>query len=150
MTIRPAMNEDLRNLEHLGREFHASSSSLTEFKIDVFVAGWEQIFKAGCGVIFLLMDGDVIKGTIGGVAFPDICHGRPVAQEFFFFVTEGARGEGTRLYREFERWAIERGCVQIRMGLLVDSMPEKLDVVYRRWGYRKIEVGYMKELGRAA
>lgn len=150
MMIREATADDLRNLEPLAREFHDASTSLTEFNIDVFEAGWRQLLSGGYGVIFLLLDGDRIAGTIGGVAFPDICHGKLVAQEFFFFVAKDARGEGTRLYREFEKWAESRGCAQIRMVLLIDSMPEKLDTVYRRWGYRRTEVAYSKELKEAA
>lgn len=86
MILRAATVDDLRALEPLAREFHAASSSLTEFNIDVFEAGWRNLLGNGYGAIFILEDGARIAGAIGGVAFPDICHGNLVAQEFFFFV----------------------------------------------------------------
>lgn len=85
-------------------------------------------------------------GTIGGM-----CHEEPydddtIAQEFFWYVLKESRGAGILLYRAFEGWARERGCTRLRMGYLVDSMPEKVGHFYERLGLQSEEVVYSKDL----
>lgn len=145
--IRRATLEDIPNLEPLAREFYEQSRFLGVFMQDLFSQLWTGLLESGTGVIYLLMDdAGEITGTLGGVVYPEPYSGALVATEFFWFVQAGARGGGLRLLRSFEEWARARGCAQLRMGHLVDVMPEKLDRVYRRLGFVPIEVAYAKEL----
>jgi GNAT superfamily N-acetyltransferase len=145
--ITPARAEDLPRLEPIAREFYASSRFLKRFDISLFCQAWEALLRNGTGVIYLLIDGaGEITGTIGGVAYPDLYSGALVATEFFWFVREGCRGKGIELYKSFERWAREKQCVEIRMVHLLDSMPEKLERVYRSLGFSPTEKHYAKEL----
>lgn len=146
MTLRKASTEDLGRLEACAREFYAASRFLRGFDIQRFRAAWTALLASGAGVIFLLESGGEIAGTLGGVAYPDINSGELIAVEFFWFTRPGHRGGGVKLYRAFEAWARERGCRQIRMVHLMDSQPEQLARVYRRWGFEPVEVHYGKEL----
>jgi GNAT superfamily N-acetyltransferase len=104
------------------------------------------LLESGTGVIFVDENGEEIQGTLGGVAYPEINSGELVATEFFWFVAPERRGGGLRLYRAFEEWARSKGCREIRMAYLIDSMPEKLAKLYRRLGFEPVEVQYVKEL----
>ncbi|HSW48631.1 MAG TPA: GNAT family N-acetyltransferase [Bryobacteraceae bacterium] len=146
MPIRQATAADLPRMGGCAREFYASSRFLQGFDLDRFCAVWTELLANGTGVIFLLEDGGEVVGALGGVAYPDINSGELIATEFFWFIRDGARGQGLRLYRLFESWARERGCRQIRMVHLADLMPDKLDRVYRHLGFEPIEIHWAKEL----
>jgi len=144
--IRTAAAEDLARLAPLAQQFYASSRFLREFDIQKFEAFWTGLIASGMGVIFVLEDGGAIAGTIGGLAYAEPYSGELLAQEFFWFVDEAQRGQGIRLYRRFEQWAREKGCAEVRMGHLADSMPAKVAAFYERVGYTKVETLYAKRL----
>jgi GNAT superfamily N-acetyltransferase len=146
MPITCATPSDLARLEPLAREFYASSRFLVEFDLDRFVALWTHLIESGAGVIFLLEEDGEIAGTIGGVVYPEAYSPLLIATEFFWYVRDGLRGSGLKLYRKFEDWARSRGCGQVRMIHLLDSMPEKLERVYKHLGFEAAEVHYTKEI----
>lgn len=146
MLIRAATVEDLPRCSQSAQEFYESAPSLGSFELDRFITMWTMLLGNGSGVIFLLLDGEVIVGAIGGVAYPDTYTANLMATEFFWFVGKASRGQGVRLYRLFEQWARDRGCAQIRMVHLLDLMPEKVARFYDRAGFKPLEVHYAKEL----
>jgi GNAT superfamily N-acetyltransferase len=146
MTLRNATIEDLPQLSECAREFYASSRVLKTFDIDRFCETWTRFLYSEMGVIFLLVEGEEILGTIGGVAYMEPYSQEMIAQEFWWYVLKESRGAGVRLYRAFEEWATERGCSRLRMGHLVDSMPEKVAHFYERIGLQREEVVYSKSL----
>ncbi len=127
-------------------EFYASSAFLRGFDIERFVASWTQFIEAGLGVIFILDDGERTRGAIGGIKFPDLYSGALTGMEMFWHVSKDVRGQGLHLYKSFENWARENGCVLLQMVHLADSMPEKLERFYKRQGMQLMEVRYQKEL----
>lgn len=144
--IRKAEAADLPRLAPLAEQFYSSSDVLRTFDIEHFSALWRGFFESGIGVIFLLEQDGEIKGTIGGIAFKEAYSPDMLAQEFFWFVDPNSRGAGVKLYRAFEEWAKEKGCDEIRMVHLIDSMPEKVGAFYERIGYKKLEIHYGKRL----
>lgn len=146
LKLREATVEDFPRMETCAREFFAASRFLNGFASDVFENTWTGLLAGDAGVIFLLEDEHAIHGALGGVAYPDPHTGELIATEFFWFVSEGHRGQGLRLLKAFEEWARAKGCVQIRMAYLMDLMPSKLEMVYKRLGYVPAEVLYVKEL----
>jgi GNAT superfamily N-acetyltransferase len=146
--LRLATASDLPRLEECALEFYKSSEFLNTFDIVRFSELWAGLLETGAGVIFILEDPDsgAIAGTIGGVHYKEPYSTELIATEFFWFVRDGKRGGGIRLYKAFEDWARDRGCSQIRMVHLIDSMPKKLEQVYQRFGYRAAEVHYTKGL----
>lgn len=147
MTIQKTQPSDLPKLAECAREFYAASEVLQNFDMARFQAVWTGLIESGAGVIFSLIDdaGEIL-GTIGGLAYPDLYSGELIATEFFWFVRDGHRGGGLKLYRAFESWGREQACTQIRMVHLIDSMPEKLARVYRHLGFVPVETHYSKPL----
>lgn len=146
MTIRKAETADLGRLDQCAREFYSSSKFLRGFDLERFTAFWMGLIQSGTGVVFLLIDGNEVAGTIGGVIYPEPYSGELVATEFFWFVRPELRGGGVKLYRAFEAWARDRGASQLRMVHLLDSMPEKLERAYTHLGFEPAEIHYTKEL----
>jgi GNAT superfamily N-acetyltransferase len=146
--IRRATIEDLDRLEPLAREFYASSEFLRNFDLDRFRATWSRLFVDGLGMIFLLEDAGAIVGTLGAVMYWEPYSGDLIASEMFWFVSAAARGGrgGLQLLQAFEAWARNRGALEIRMVHLLDSMPEKLERIYKHFGYRPAEVHYTKRI----
>lgn len=135
-------------METAAREFYASSKFLKNFDMQRFSAVWASLLGTGAGAIFLLLDdpGSEVLGALGGVVYPDPYSGDSIATEFFFFVREKSRGQGLKLYKLFEDWAKERGCLEVRMVHLTDLFPEQLDRLYRRLGFEPAEVHYVKRV----
>jgi GNAT superfamily N-acetyltransferase len=147
MNIAKATMHDLSKLQNCAQRFYASSRFLTKFDMARFVKIWAGLLESESGVIFLLLDnGQNAVGALGGVAYPDIYSGEMIASEMYWFVMPEYRGGGIRLYRAFEEWAKEQECLQVRMVHLLDSMPEKLERVYRHFGFTPAEVHYVKDL----
>lgn len=98
--------------------------------------------------MILIEEGDdgLINGALGGMIHRDIYGEALIAQEFFWFMRPDTRGGGVRVYRAFEQWAKARGAVSIRMGHLLDSMPEKVARFYQLVGFKAAETVYMKTL----
>lgn len=144
--IRPIQVEEIPKLHKLAAKFYGASRFLKRFNLASFSECWRRLLETGAGVIFVDENEGEIAGTLGGVAYPEINSGELVATEFFWFVDPDRRGGGLRLYRAFERWARAKGCRELRMAYLMDSMPEKLDTLYRRLGFEPVEVQYVKEL----
>lgn len=144
--IRQATIEDLPGMEAAAREFLGESRFFGPFEMGRFVALWSQLIGSGMGVIFILENDGALVGCIGGVATPEPYSADLAASEFFWSVMESHRGGGLHLYRAFEAWARAKGCQQIRLCHMLDSMPEKLSHVYRRLGFEPAEVHYVKSL----
>lgn len=137
---------DLPRMEECATAFYASSRHLKGFEIGKFVEFWTGLFEAGCGVIFTLEQEGKVVGALGGLKHRDIYSADEVATEMFWYVLERARGQGNALLRAFEEWSRVEGCKEIRMALLLDSMADRLDSVYRRLGYEPMETHYSKEI----
>lgn len=147
--IHTASVEDLPKIAPIAKEFFLASQFLRRFELDRFVQVWTSLIESGTGVIFAIEDhSGEWAGAIGGVIYPDLYSGVLVATEFFWFVREGFRGQGIKLYRAFEHWARLRECSEIRMVHLMDSMPEKLERFYRHYDYVPAERLYVKELSK--
>jgi hypothetical protein len=149
MEIREATVDDLPGMAATAEAFYASSRFLKKFDIEKFCALWAQFLQSGLGVIYIVLSENreqPIVGAIGGIKYPDTYSSELIATEFFWFVREESRGGGLTLYKLFEKWAREQKCSQIRMVHLLDSMPEKLERIYRRLGFEPAETHYVKEL----
>lgn len=133
-------------MEACAQKFYASSSVLRGFNIERFCHASRCLLNEGIGVIFLFLEDDQIRGAIGGISSVDLCSGERYSQEWFWFIEPEFRGAGMKLYREFERWTREQDCAQIRMIHLADSMPERLERVYKYLGFRLLESHYGKDL----
>jgi RimJ/RimL family protein N-acetyltransferase len=144
--IREATPADLPRLATCAQEFYASSKFLKNFNLDRFTSLWSSFIAEGIGVVFVFEKNGELQGAIGGMRSADLYSGDPYTAELFWFIREGHRGAGLQLYRAFEKWSRTHKCKEIRMIHLSDSMPERLERVYKHLGFELIECHYGKQL----
>lgn len=138
--------EDLPSLIEGANEFYSSSKFLQKFDAATFCELWKCLIVGGMGVIHIDRDGDVVTGAIGGIIHKEPYNSEKVMAEMFWFVRPEYRGLGVRLYKAFEKWAVESGAASIQMVHLLDSMPDKVGQFYIRCGYEAVETRYTKRL----
>lgn len=100
-----------------------------------------MLIEAPHGLI-LVSGSDEITGMIGVVATRHPVSGEPVMSELFWYVAPKARGRGARLLIEAERWARANGIAKS----LVASPSREVSSLYRRLGYQRLEVQFIKDL----
>lgn len=144
--ITVVLADDLSSLSGCAAEFYAATKFVKRFNFTRFCEVWKSFIESGHGVIFSIRGEFGANGMIGGIAHPEMYSGDLIASEFFWYVCDGHRGGGMSLYRAFEKWARAKGCVEMRMAALSDSMPGKMELVYRRLGFELAERQYVKEL----
>lgn len=85
-----------------------------------------------------------VVGLLGFIIFPHYFTGEPTATEIMWYVEpeERAGGGAIKLLWEAEKQAKEIGAT--RMGFTAPN--EEVGSLYKRFGYEKVEVSYMKEL----
>jgi GNAT superfamily N-acetyltransferase len=142
--VIPGTVDHLPVLAVLGQRFYEEGRLPGRFIPGTFCRTWEQLLQTGAGGLFLLPDGGLPVGAIGGVLYPDPNDGALVATECFWFVHPQFRGRGLELLEAFESWARDRGAQRIIMVLLHNLMPEQLSALYRRRGYTAVETHYVK------
>jgi len=143
--IRPATMEDVPALVAMGRQF-----AQTEMYRDVLRENPEQMaIVAGnligheSGAILVLERDGILVGMIGLVCTLHFLSGEMYAGEVFWWVTPGQRGDGVRLLRAAESWAIEHGAKALQM----IAPTERVGQFYDRMGFTRTEISYQKELG---
>lgn len=144
--IRPVNDADLWKVAELGKGFWATGALPGKLDPEHFRQVWSSLIAQEIGQIFGMWNGEDLEGVLGVTVHPDPNDGELVANEQFWWVEPEARGNGVRLLQAFEAWAHERGCTRLMMVHLIDLTPEKLEKLYTRMGYRKVEVHYMKEI----
>ena len=95
--------------------------------------------------LFLLVDGKV-TGLIAGMLVKNLCNGDLALQETVWYMDPEHRSHGKKLMVAFEQLGRDKKAKSIVMGLMCNSMQKRLDIFYKRQGYRPFEVQYLKEL----
>jgi len=146
MNIYQAKRSDIPKIVPCSWEYTSMMPNNVKLDPDHLVACWERFFDSGIGVIYLAEENGGVIGGIGGIKYQEIFTGNLTAVEMFWFISEGKRGAGIKLFKLYEQWAIDNGCKRIAMIYLPFSMPEKLERFYTLNGYRLLEMHYEKEL----
>lgn len=146
INIRPATEADVPYLIMLADVMLAESSfSSVPFDPEAFALTVIRLLDGQQFVMLAEKDGQII-GAMLGVATPFAFSYAMMAQDIALFVHPGARGRmiSVRLIREFEKWAKERNCLQIRP--VVSSGCEAACRLYGLLGYRPVGVSFVKEV----
>ena len=146
MPIREASLDEVRSVTEFMKNFEGATQ-FVKVDVDHAVNKYKGMISNGNGHMFILEDdnGKMIGG-LGCVVGDDLHFPRKIAIETYWFVHPDNRGEGLSLLRYFEQWAKDNGCDAVAMIHLTDSMPETLDRLYTRRGYKMIERHYIKEV----
>ena len=135
--IRKATHDDIDIIADMGRDFHAYSP-------------WSHVAfdrEATKDFVGRLIDGGVVflsdDGMIGGVLNPLYFNpSHVVAAELFWWAKSG----GLPLMKAFEGWAEENNASGIQFSSLGDAQSDRMDRLFTRSGYRKVETGYFKDV----
>lgn len=144
--IRQAMPEEAYVVAEFMTRFESETSHV---KVDARHAGtiYESIISRGVGCMFMLFnDGGDMIGGLGCIKAPDLHYPRIIAVETYWYVMPEHRGVGIQLMEHFEQWAKDNGCDAVAFVHLSDSMPEILQKVYEKRGYKLIEQHFLKEI----
>lgn len=135
MDIRKATMDDVPAMLEMGKAFHAYSPwrdiPLDEAALSDFLS---RVMEAG--VIFL-SDGGMIGGVMNPLYFNPA---HRVAAELFWWAKSGGRD----LMARFEEWAAQEGASGIQFSALGDNRSERMELLFIRAGYSKVETGYYK------
>lgn len=147
--IREAKLEDIKEIIECGKHFfeYAKFNEKGLFLCEKsFGKEVELYISSSNGIILLLMDGNAVVGGICGAVVPwafnnsvKMCH------EFFYWVEPEHRGlSSIRLYKKFEKQAIEEGAKFVHM--ITPNTELNIDGLYQRLGFKYHESGWIKEL----
>lgn len=98
---------------------------------------------------FLVVDGKAV-GLIAGMYVNNLTNGKPGLQEVIWYVDKAHRSKGRLLLQYFEEAGRAKGVSHIVMGLMCNSMADRLGKLYERMGYKPFEIQYMKEIEYAS
>jgi len=145
ITIRPLTVDELplcvAGAEGFHREFDLPGTVIPA----VFVANWTTFFTTCRSTIFSAWRGDDLIGGLGAIVSPDFHDGRLVATEMFWYVRPEARGgmAAVRLLKRFIEWG-DTYAEETRLVHMLGGHDESLDRLYRKLGYRPLEVAYVR------
>lgn len=150
LTVRPLTVAELPLCESFALGFHAEKQLPGAFAMDVFLRNWTLFLTQYPSVILTLWKGEELLGGLGAMVMPDLSDGRLTATEMFWYVRPEARhGRGAfALVYAFEDWGASKGAVEFRIVHMLlpgeDPATVRLAPIYKRWGYRALEVSYVK------
>lgn len=97
---------------------------------------------------YILTDGNDVKGFILGVISNMLFSDIKIATELAWYTDKDFRSgfKSIRLLKEFEKWSIENNCEKVIMASIESLNSEKINRVYERLGYKKLETSFAKDL----
>jgi len=104
-----------------------------------------QLIESPDGVVFVADDGDRLVGMIGMMTFSHHLTGEKTAGEVAWWVEPDARGIGTALLKQAERWGAEQGALHIQM----NAPNTRVGALYERRGYQMAETTYYRPVTAA-
>lgn len=126
---------------------HVISNELLErqgFKLDVTY--FDKMVDACKDFSFVLMNNFRVVGLIAGFPVHNVINGGTSMQEIVWYVYPQHRSKGNMLLRKFEENAKEIGCDSVIISSMDNEHHDRYDRLYKRYGYRMLEVQYIKEL----
>jgi hypothetical protein len=147
--IRQLSRVELPLCVPFGRDFHREFNLPGDFKPSVFLRNWQTFYDRYEAAVIGLWDGPRLVGGLGCMMVPDLSDGRLCGQEMFWFVDPAHRKGSAplRLLTEYGKWVEAHGSSEARLVHLCGGVnDERLDKLYRRMGYKPVEVCYRKIL----
>lgn len=138
--------DELNLVLPLGIAFSREAQYPGGFVPEIFIRNWRIYIESGIGVILGMFTDDQLVGILGGFTYNDPNNDDLVAMEAFWYVMKEHRGGGAKLLDAFEAWGKERGAKRITMAYVFTSMPEAVQRIYEKRGYRPLELHSMKEV----
>lgn len=147
MIVRHATAADIPELLRMGRAF-CEASHYREVGFDESsVRTLMEQMVASADALLLIADAGKPVGMLGALRYPFYMNrNHPTVQELFWWVDESERksGAGLSLIAGLEQWSKDSGAKSVHMGSLDSSDPERIEVIYKRRGYKPSERIFIK------
>lgn len=143
--IRIIKADEMRKVTVFMKNFE-KASSFVKVDVDHATKTYEDMIKEGSMTVMVMEEDGNIIGSMAFLIAPDLHDGKLTAVETYWFMHPDHRGFGLRLFNEFERLAMQKGCQKLAMIHMTDSYPGILEKVYKRYGYKLVEKHYVKEI----
>lgn len=150
MHTRKATKEDIQSIIRMAEDFkNASPYKDIEFdaeKVKVVIGLMLEATEGFCVFVAEDNNGNLI-GMLGGMCgTPLLFSNELVASEVVWWVDPNHRNNnvGVFLKTDFEQWAKEKGCKMTTMVLLEDENINKIDAMYKQFGYVPSERTYFR------
>jgi hypothetical protein len=144
--IRALRPEELPKLRGL---IDLANSEIEQVNFDKrpFEQSWGNFISSEIGLVLALetKEHEVI-GAFGGMIYANPNSGNMTASQVFWFMHPEKRGPGANLLSEFEAIARDMGCTQIFTTNIINRRSGRMSKMFRRKGYRPIEIHWAKEL----
>lgn len=143
--IRHATLDDVPAIVRMGQQFiQTDYRHIVRENPEQMAALATMLIDGEHGTVFLIdRDGDVV-GMIGMLCTTHFLSGDMFAGELFWWVNPDQRGNGVRLLKKAEAWALERGAKTIQM----IAPNERVGQLYTRMGYMPTEMSFQKDMAR--
>jgi GNAT superfamily N-acetyltransferase len=142
--IREATTADVPRLVAMGTRFlsetvYRGRMTVTPVQMADTV---HMLLASPAGTVFVAeRDGNLV-GMIGLLFYTQTISGEATVAELFWWVEPEHRGNGVRLLKRAEKWAVERGATAMHM---VAPTPD-VGALYTALGYELIESTYQRTL----
>lgn len=141
--IREAVLTDVPRLIEMGCRFIAETTYVSDIPANPeqleHLARW---LIEGDGVVFVSEREGQLTGMLGAMIFPHPMSGQRTASDLFWWVEPEARGDGVRLLKRMEQWAIAQGAERLMMA----APTARVGLLYERLGYRAVETSYVRSV----
>lgn len=145
-SIRLATEEDVFDILVLAREFSKEAPTTHKWdrnKTEAFILA--SIQSPASTILILEEDGEIV-GALVGIIHQMYMSQTTLATELGWFVSKDYRGRkgSILLMKTFEEWAKSNGADYVVMGDI--SNINVLEKLYTKFGYKRSETVYMKEV----
>jgi len=139
--IRHATLDDVPAIVRMGQQFiQTDYRHIVRENPEQMAALVTMLIEGEHGTVFVIDHEDDVVGMIGILCTTHCISGDMFAGELFWWVNPDQRGNGVRLLRKAESWAIKRGAKTIQM----IAPNEQVGHLYARMGYAPVEMSYQK------
>ena len=96
--------------------------------------------------VFLLISDDKCEGIMAGTEVKGMLNTKRIWQEVIWYVNDGFRSAGVRLFKHVMKLLKDRGYQTVVMAVMENSKADKIKRLYGRMGFRPFEMHYIKAL----
>jgi len=148
MTVKyePVQLENIRDVLFLGEKMH-KESAYSDMPFDMEMAAqniFHNIIQSEYGFGLVAYKDTNPIGLLCGALATHYFGPALYAYDFAWYVTPKQRGSSTaiRMLKKFEKWAKDRGALEVHLGVTTGVSPEKTAKMFERMGYEFVGSNY--------
>ena len=135
--MRPATPDDIPALVRMGQDFHDYFPQCGDYVAENVAAALRNFIEQDNATLIM-----TDKAMVAGVIIPALSNlSHLMAVEMAWWAKDG---QGIRLLRSFEKWAIAKGAAEVRLTTQTDD--PRPNRILERMGYRHLESVFVRPL----